>query len=277
MVLRRFRRYVVFDTQPLATSMNRGIPMDMKRTLIFALSLFLTSQALAQSDQEILQVLRSAADLARTKNATTQSMLSIYQMGNNAQGYRLSQYEAQYHQQFFNYLDGLSKSPGQLRNPAIAQDYQAKYWEYCYRTSQQDYRPYQQIVPAMQQWVTQRQWEASTPQGRQAYQNRRQQKQSNWNAYQANRQQQAAGFDDYMKGLRESSNQRGRNHRLYINTLNEEETVTNPYNGQQYQIDSGANQTWMNADGEYIPSDDAFYDPNADYENYQDWQEVQPD
>jgi hypothetical protein len=130
----------------------------------------------------------------------------------------------------------------------------------------------------MQQWVAQRQWEASTPQGRQAYQNRRQQNQSNWNAYQANRQQQAAGFDNHMKGLRESSNQRDRNHRQYMNTLNEEETVTNPYDGQQYQIDSGANQTWMNADGEYIPSDDAFYDPNADYDTrYQNWQEVQPD
>jgi hypothetical protein len=216
--------------------------MDMKRPLIFVLSLFLTSHALAQSDQEILQVLRNAADLVRTKSATTQSMLSISQMANNAQGY------------------------------------QAKYWEYCYRTSQQDYRPYQQIVPPMQQWVAQRQWEASTPQGRQAYQNRRQQNQSNWNAYQANRQQQAAGFDNYMKGLRESSNRRDKNHRQFINSINEVETVTNPYDGQQYQIDSGANQTWMNADGEYIPSDDAFYDPNADYDTgYQNWQEVQPD
>ncbi len=247
--------------------------MDTKRTLIFALSFFLTSQVLAQTDQEILQVLRSAADLVRTKSATTQSMQGIYQMANNAEGYRLSQYETQYHQQFFNYLDGLSKNPGQLRNPANAQDYQAKYWEYCYRTSQQDYRPYQQIAPALQQWVAQRQWEASTPQGRQAYQNRRQQNQSNWNTYQANRQQQAAGFDNYMNGLRESSNQRDKSHRQYINTLNEEETVTNPYNGKQYQIDSGANQTWMNADGEYIQSNDAFYNPNAN--SYQEWQEVQ--
>ncbi len=63
-----------------------------------------------------------------------------------------------------------------------------------------------------------------------------------------------------------------------INSINEEETVSNPYNGQQYQIDSGANQTWMNADGEYIQSDDAFYDPNADYDaGYQDWEEVYPE
>ncbi len=252
--------------------------MDMKRTLIFALLLFLTSQAQAQSDQEILQMLRNAADLVRTKNATTQSMLGIYQMANNAEGYRLSQHEAQYHQQFFNYLESLSRNPGQLRDPANAQDYNTKYWEYCYRTSQQDYRPYQQIAPTLQQWVAQRQWEASTPEGRQAYQNRRQQNQSNWNAYQANRKEKSAGFDNYMEGLREASNQRDKNQHQIINSINEEETVTNPYDGKSYQIDSGANHTWMNTDGEYIQSDDAFYDPNADYgTNYQNWQEVQPD
>ncbi len=66
-----------------------------------------------------------------------------------------------------------------------------------------------------------------------------------------------------------------RSQHQFINSINEQETVSNPYSGQQYQIDSGANQTWMNADGEYIQSDDAFYDPNAG--GYQDWEEVYPE
>ena len=62
-----------------------------------------------------------------------------------------------------------------------------------------------------------------------------------------------------------------------INTIYDESTVVNPNDGQQYQVESGADQYWINNDGEYIQSDDAFYDPNMDPEqNNQEWQEVEP-
>ncbi len=62
-----------------------------------------------------------------------------------------------------------------------------------------------------------------------------------------------------------------------INTINDESTVTSPYDGEQYQVDSGSDQYWINRDGEYIQSDDAFYDPNMDQEqNNQEWQQVEP-
>ncbi len=63
-----------------------------------------------------------------------------------------------------------------------------------------------------------------------------------------------------------------------INSINEEETVTNPYDGQQYRVGAGANQYWMNNNGEHIESNDAFYNPNRDQNlNNQDWQEVVPE
>lgn len=69
-----------------------------------------------------------------------------------------------------------------------------------------------------------------------------------------------------------------RQQRNTINTINGEETVTNPMDGNQYQVQSGADQYWMNANGEYIPNNDAFYNPNADPNiNHQEWQEVVPE
>lgn len=58
--------------------------------------------------------------------------------------------------------------------------------------------------------------------------------------------------------------------------IREEETVN--YNGNSYQVDAGADQYWMNSNNEYIMSNDAFYNPNADNSvNNYDWQEVSPE
>lgn len=64
----------------------------------------------------------------------------------------------------------------------------------------------------------------------------------------------------------------------FLNMINEEETVYNPGDGQNYQIESGAKETWMDSDGNYISSDDLFYDPNADWNLTQgDWSKVRED
>ena len=62
----------------------------------------------------------------------------------------------------------------------------------------------------------------------------------------------------------------------YTNVIRDEETITSPHDGQEYQVESGAEHYWINNDGEYIYSDDVFYDPNADLNNNQDWQRVEP-
>lgn len=61
-----------------------------------------------------------------------------------------------------------------------------------------------------------------------------------------------------------------------INSIHDEETVYNPGTGNTYQVDSGANQYWMNNDGQYLPSNDLFYNPNMDPNtNYQEWNEAE--
>ncbi len=81
-----------------------------------------------------------------------------------------------------------------------------------------------------------------------------------------------------MKSYRTQQESSDRGQQQFNNYLRDEETVTNPYDGQQYQVESGADQYWMNRDGQSIQSNDAFYNPNADNEfNYQEWMEVQPE
>ena len=62
-----------------------------------------------------------------------------------------------------------------------------------------------------------------------------------------------------------------------INVIRDESTVTNPHDGEQYQVDSGANQYWINSDGEYIPSNDSNYNPNLDPDDNREWQQVEPE
>lgn len=62
-----------------------------------------------------------------------------------------------------------------------------------------------------------------------------------------------------------------------VNVIRDESTVTNPYDGEQYQVESGADQYWINNDGEYIYSEDPSYNPNADPDNYKEWQQVEPE
>jgi len=58
-----------------------------------------------------------------------------------------------------------------------------------------------------------------------------------------------------------------------INSINETEYVTDPANGQQYQVEGYANEYWMNGQGEYIRSDNSLYNPNLDpNRNHQSWQ-----
>ncbi|MFZ1658330.1 MAG: hypothetical protein WAT61_05910 [Flavobacteriales bacterium] len=65
----------------------------------------------------------------------------------------------------------------------------------------------------------------------------------------------------------------------FLNYINDENTVRDNSTGERYQVQSGADQYWMNNNQEYIPSNDVLYDPNADPNvNNQQWQqtEVEP-
>jgi coenzyme F420-reducing hydrogenase alpha subunit len=230
--------------------------MKAKRILLALLVLLMMSgSGSAQTDQQIRQELRGAADLVRSKYQTTVSMMDIYQMGGNPQGVQICQHELQYHQQFFNYIEQLGNNPGQMRNPSVFQDYQAKYWEYCYRTKNQDYRSYQEIAPALQQFVAQANWEASTPEGQAAFQNRQYQNQVNFDNGQQRHRENVAAFDRNFQATREASNQRDKYHRQYVNSAIWEQTeYVNPYDGQTYMYDNNYHNgypTMQNPDGSY--------------------------
>ena len=67
-----------------------------------------------------------------------------------------------------------------------------------------------------------------------------------------------------------------RNHNRFLNYIKDENTVSNPADGQRYQVQAGANNYWMNENGQYISTDDPNYDPNRNQNtNNENWNEVQ--
>lgn len=110
-----------------------------------------------------------------------------------------------------------------------------------------------------------------------------------WSQHNAKMQQNQRNFDQQqathtstwdainkasMDGYNSRMGSMDHNQRNFTNYIKDENTVSN--NGQQYQVESGSNQYWMNNNGEYIPSNDVMYDPNADNAvNNQNWQEVE--
>lgn len=64
--------------------------------------------------------------------------------------------------------------------------------------------------------------------------------------------------------------------RQFINMINEEETVYNPQTGNNYQVNAGSTEYWMDSEGNYIQNDDLFYTPNGDINlNNREWTKVE--
>lgn len=227
--------------------------MNLKTFIISVLIFLSAGTSQAQSDQEIVQELQIYAATAQSKYQTAKSMMDIAQMAGDANQYQLAQYELQYAEQFYNYLSGCASNPAALRSPSALQQLRNTAWEYSYRTEYRDYRPYDQIAGNLQQWVAQRQWEASTPQGNQAYNARRQAAQQNFEANQARHAQANAAFDNYMNGLRYSSDRQYKNHQQYVNTIHDRYRYVNPYDGQSYMLPNTytTNPVIQNPDGSY--------------------------
>ncbi|MBN8703513.1 MAG: hypothetical protein J0M08_10635, partial [Bacteroidetes bacterium] len=54
-----------------------------------------------------------------------------------------------------------------------------------------------------------------------------------------------------------------------------EQTNVSDADGQQYKVNSGSNQYWMNTNGEYIGTNKADYNPNADERlNQENWKKL---
>ncbi|RAJ15854.1 hypothetical protein [Arenibacter echinorum] len=73
-----------------------------------------------------------------------------------------------------------------------------------------------------------------------------------------------------------SSSYSGGGQQSFLNMISEEETVAHP-NGNTYQVEAGAKEYWMDDSGNYIKSNDLFYDPNAGLDNNTEWTKVMDD
>ena len=80
--------------------------------------------------------------------------------------------------------------------------------------------------------------------------------------------------DMSMRGWRSRNAMNDKGHASTINSIWEEETITNPQTGQSMQVEAGSKRYFTNGNNEYIRTDDYFYDPNADNQvNQYEWKE----
>ena len=62
-----------------------------------------------------------------------------------------------------------------------------------------------------------------------------------------------------------------------VDGIAETTPLLDPSSGQTWQVEDGYNRYFINRSGEYIPTDDPFYNPNRDPAvNSQDWTEGTP-
>jgi hypothetical protein len=189
------------------------------------------------------------------------------------------------------WLDKEGKPVLIIVNQGVSQGQQDVFWYYNLQVLTSDKPAFEEAKKAFVYGIANTQ---DNPQQIAAY-NASEQRKSNqsWSQHNAKMQQNQAAFDQQQATHRSTvdavnnsmmniyntqnaSSDRGQ--RDFVNTMRGEETVTNPADGQQYQVESGANQYWMNANGEYIQNNDAFYNPNADPNiNNQEWNEVTPE
>lgn len=82
--------------------------------------------------------------------------------------------------------------------------------------------------------------------------------------------------ESIMEGYRSRTEASDRNQEQFIDAITERTRVTNTETGREYKVDAGYNTYWMNADGEYISTDQYDYNPNRDdLMNHQNWQRLE--
>ncbi|MGB5348038.1 MAG: hypothetical protein WBN10_00465 [Polyangiales bacterium] len=82
--------------------------------------------------------------------------------------------------------------------------------------------------------------------------------------------------DAIMKGWRDRNAASDRMHDKTIDSIRGEQSMRDKNTGQTYKVESGSDQYWKNDQGEYIKSDDKFYNPNRDPNlNKHDWNEME--
>lgn len=108
-----------------------------------------------------------------------------------------------------------------------------------------------------------------------AHNNRMRARQQQFNSWQQTQQTYSDINDINMQGWENRNRAQDRMQDMTVDGIWEREAVTDPYTGQQRKVDAGYDTYHMNQWGEYIGTNDAFYNPNMDPSiNNQDWQQA---
>jgi hypothetical protein len=111
-----------------------------------------------------------------------------------------------------------------------------------------------------------------------AFQNRMRNNQANFEATQRAHVNSSNAVNEAQMGIyRSQSESFNRSNQQISNGILEENTIYNSTNGESYQAEGHSNAYWMNANGEYIPTDNSLYNPNLDqHTNSTEWVEGEP-
>lgn len=110
-----------------------------------------------------------------------------------------------------------------------------------------------------------------------AFQERMRSNQESFDATQRSYRESQEAINNAQMGIyRSQSESFDRGNQQIMNGIRKENTMYNPTNGENYQVEGYYDNYWMNSDGEYIGTDDQFYDPNMDPNlNNIEWQQGQ--
>ncbi|MEZ5544528.1 MAG: hypothetical protein R3F10_04950 [Lysobacteraceae bacterium] len=259
--------------------------LSLTKPLLFLIGLCASLCVSAQqhNPQAFRADIQQAAQIVQTKYSTSQSMLSIAEMAGSAQEYQLAQYEMQYHHQIYDYLTRLSQQPATLNDPGAYQAYRNTMWEYYYRTDQRDYRPQQQIAANLRAYVSQRQWESSTPEGQRAYEARRTGNQAAFDAHQRGMAEMRAiqdrNHDSYMEQLRNTPTRSAGSgydsHDAYIDSIRGTTSFQDPYSETRVSKDGQYDYWYQDNLGNYHGTNDPNFSP---YNNLPpgNWERTEP-
>ena len=123
-----------------------------------------------------------------------------------------------------------------------------------------------------------------------AHQQQMQNNQQSWNAHNARMRSNQAAFDASQAAHRDMVNSvnnsqmsiynntnatMDRMQDATINGIRGEQNTWNPQTGEQGKVEAGYNNYWVNGDGQYFGTNDVMYDPNANGQSVDQWQQME--
>lgn len=123
-----------------------------------------------------------------------------------------------------------------------------------------------------------------------AHNQQMQNNQQSWNAHNARMRSNQAAFDasqaahrdmvnsvnnSQMSSYNNNNASMDRQQGATIDMIRGEQNAWNPQTGEQGKVEAGYNNYWVNGDGQYFGTNDVMFDPNANGQSVDQWQQMQ--